>query len=262
MVLGSVTVLGATLLIVANPTVPFNPLPPPTLPAVLQIPSATLTSTPSATPIATNTPSATWTPTITLTALPSNTPTYTLTPSPTHTPSPTYTPTYTSTPVLAGLPSNTPAPAGVLPVSTEGIAAQPGIVIPTGQAAPLGAGEVQSVYPFIASTPELRSNTNSQGCDWLGIAGQVIGLQGESLLNYPVEVAGDQFLEVQFSGSAPTYGASGFEVNVDSHPRQATFSVRLLGPTGDPLSDYILVETGTDCQTNLIYLELQQVRGN
>lgn len=96
----------------------------------------------------------------------------------------------------------------------------------------------------------------------MGIGGQVIGITGEPLINYPVEVAGDQFLEVQFSGSAPSYGASGFEINVGNRPRQATFSIRLLGPTGDPLSDYILLETGADCDSNLTVIELRQVRPN
>ncbi len=76
-----------------NPYLPFNPYPPPTLPATLGWPTAT------------NTPrihlASTWTPTITETAGPTLTPTATETPLPTQTftpPAETYTPTPTGLP--------------------------------------------------------------------------------------------------------------------------------------------------------------------
>src|SRR5687767_14237840 len=83
MLFGSLIALAGTFLIISNPQVPFNPLPPPTLPALMEFPSATPTFTPSAT----FTPS--YTPTITLT------PTATNTPTPSATPTATFTPTYT-----------------------------------------------------------------------------------------------------------------------------------------------------------------------
>ncbi len=83
-------VLGGVFL---NPYLPFNPYPPPTLPATLGWPTAT------------NTPEIhlppTWTPTITETSGPTQTPTITATPPPTETTTPPAEP-YTPTPT--GLP--------------------------------------------------------------------------------------------------------------------------------------------------------------
>jgi hypothetical protein len=186
----------------------------------------------------------------------------TFTPSPSYTPSPTVTLTPSFTPVLPGLASFTPAAlVTASPVSLEsgGEVVQPGIVIPTGAGLPLDLGGA-SPYPFVGEGLAYRANTNPQACDWLSIAGEVLGLLGEPLLNLAVEVAGEGFSEVQFSGTAPTFGAGGFEVNLGNRPAARAFSVRLLGPLGEPLSDYILIETGATCADNVALINLRQVR--
>ncbi len=73
--------LSGFVLIFINPQVPFNPLPPPTLPPTLGVPTPTPTL-----PVVTLPP--TWTPTPTVTPTPSKTPTPTNTPLPTPTPTP------------------------------------------------------------------------------------------------------------------------------------------------------------------------------
>lgn len=253
LLLGSVVILGSSLLIMANPQVPFNPFPPPVLPEALSIPSPTLTFTPSDTPTQTDTPTATQTFTPSLTFTPSDTPTQTATPSPTATDSPTATQTPSHTPVLPDLPTLTPSPTLTpdpnLPVSTEGISAQQGFVVPP--------NATDSPYPFVAGEIQLDA---APSCEYLGIAGIVLGLSGEPLINFPIEVGGEGFLEVRISGTAPNYGASGFEVNIGNRPVTTEFSVRLLGQTGEALSDYILIETGNTCQTNLTIITFQQIR--
>ena len=258
LLIASVVVLGGSLLIVANPEVPFNPLPLSTLPPVLEFPTPTLTYTPSATFTPTFTPSLTPTPTLSPTSSPTHTPTLTLTP--TITPSPTITPT----PVLPGLPqptlppSSTPDPS--LPVSGDGAPAQPGINIPTPGGLPPLALDTDAEFPFVAEEPVYQANSNPQGCDWLSIAGTVTGLLSEPIINLPVEVSGDGFQEVRFAGSSPLFGQSGWEINVGNAPRSGSFSVRLLGPTGEPLSGFTLIETGDTCQENVTLVRFTQVR--
>jgi hypothetical protein len=258
MLIASVVVLGGSLLIVANPEVPFNPLPLATLPPVLEFPTATLTYTPSATFTPSFTPSLTATPSLTPTASPSNTP------SPTNIPTDTPTPTITPTPVLPGLPESTPAPSNTpdpsLPVTGDGAPAQPGINIPTPGGLPPLALDTNAEFPFVVDEPVYQANSNPQGCDWLSIAGTVTGLLGEPVINLPVEVSGDGFQEVRFAGSSPLFGQSGWEINVGNAPRNLTFSVRLLGPTGEALSGFVLVETGDTCQENVTLVRFNQVR--
>lgn len=257
MLIGSVVVLGGSFVIVANPDVPFNPFPPPTLPPVLGLATFTPTATATATATASPTPSST--PTATATHTPTFTPTATITNTPTATvtPSPTLTPTVTPTPVLPNLPTNTPDPA--TPVTEEGLPAQPGIVIPTGASEPLSL-QPEAPFPFIAEAPTYQANRNSRGCDWSSIAGSVVGLLGEPLLNIAVEVTGTDFAEVRFSGAATAFGPSGFEINIGDTPRRRTFGVRLLGLTGEPISDLIEVTTGDTCETNVVVIRFSQVR--
>src|SRR5712692_9685563 len=84
--LGSITVCALTVLLIANPRSPLNPLPPPGPLVLLVLPS----------------PAPTDTPTMTFTPLPASpTPLDTATFTPTITPTPTGTPTATQTPVVA-----------------------------------------------------------------------------------------------------------------------------------------------------------------
>jgi hypothetical protein len=179
-------------------------------------------------------------------------------------PSITPSPTITNTPVLPGLPSNTPAPTNTpdpsLPVTGDGAPAQPGINIPTPGGAPPLALDANAEFPFVAEEPILQANENPQGCNWLSIAGTVTGLLGEPIINLPVEVSGDGFQEVRFVGSSPLFGQSGWEINVGNAPRVDTFSVRLLGSTGEPLSGFTLVETGDSCAENVTFVRFRQVR--
>jgi hypothetical protein len=117
-----------------------------------------------------------------------------------------------------------------------------------------------SPFPFVAQNVEYQRNTNDQGCQWLSIAGNVTGLSGEPLSDLAVEVVGEDFEAIVFTGSAAVFGLSGFEVTVGFTPRRADFSVRLLGPTGIPISDFIFVTTGDTCDRNVVVVAFLQSR--
>ena len=116
----------------------------------------------------------------------------------------------------------------------------------------------RSPFPFTASEVRYQANDSDQGCQWLSIAGTVIDLGGEPLSGLAIEINGSEFHNVQFSGSAAQWGDGGFEFNLGAAPRTATYTLRVLGPTGGPVSDLIYVETGNTCQSNIAIVELIQ----
>ncbi|MBI5929676.1 MAG: hypothetical protein HY862_10230 [Chloroflexi bacterium] len=229
--LASVAIISATVLIINDPAVPFNPFPKPTLPQLVEFPTAGPTTTPSSTPTETVTP-------LPPTPFPTFTPTSTFTP----TASPTITPTLVIQGAAATIDPSLPADA------------QPGLnlVTPT--------TEIISAFPFIARDVRYEANLNTQGCQWLSIAGNVTGTSGEPLTDLAIEVIGDGYQKILFSGSAQQFGLSGFEFPVGTTPRRLEFSVQLLNSTGVPISDFIFVTTGETCADNVAVVEFVQTR--
>lgn len=236
--IASVILLSGTVLIISNPDVSFNPFPLAALPTQFQTPTPTITFTPSITPTPTETP------------LPP-TPTATSTAPPTATS--TVTPSITPTSVLPGIES---VPTVTL-IATLDIGEGGSTPDPNDGSIPL---DPLSPFPFVARTVRYEANTNDQGCQWLSIAGNITGLGGEPVLDLAVEVSGVDFQFVEFSGSAPAFGESGFEVPIASSPGRDEYAVRLVGPVGIPISDYVNVTTGSACDTNVAVVEFVQVR--
>jgi len=248
----TVAVLGLVVLIINDPNIALNPLPPPT-PAPVIIPP---TLTPSPTVTATATPTATGTATYTPTA----TPTPSATPLPTETP----TPTATATQVLSGVATDPPLqvqPTAIPPLDDGSGDIVPGsgndsAQNPTQNTHPISV--TRSPFPFTAEPVYYAANNNDQGCQWLSIAGTVTDLNGRAITSLAIEINGDEFHNVQFSGSAARWGAGGFEFNLGSAPRSATYTLRVLGPTGGPISEVIFVNTGNTCQTNIAIVDFIQ----
>jgi hypothetical protein len=254
----TVAVIGAVVLIINDPQTPVNPLKPPTVVTAAMMPSLTPSITPTPTNTATFTP--TYTPTTTLT------PTATYTPTATDTPTPTITPTE----VLSGAGETAPVevPPTAAPFDDGSGAALPGSS--TGQPTPAdatgpetapqanGATSTRSPFPFTASDPRYEANEGEEGCQWLSIAGTVSGVNGEPLPGLAIELNGENLRNVVFSGSAARWGVSGFEFTLGAAPRAATYTLRVLGPTGGPVSEVIYVETGNTCQRNVAIVEFTQ----
>lgn len=199
-----------TVLLIQNPTAPYNPFPPPT---------------------------------------PQPTPTLFLVPGvgenqfpPVQTPSPA--PTEGATPTPHATSTQTPT-------------SQP---TPTGISQPPGATHTLARYPFTVQDGAVTytQNPNDRGCDWLGIAGQVLGLDGGAVPGLPISVKGEDFEWIAFSGSATQWGESGFEVELDSTPREAEFEVQLLNTTGLALSEVVIVRTLASCDHNVAIINFVQ----
>ncbi len=221
--LAAVVLAGVIVSIFLNPFSGLNPFPPPTVPALLQLPTLTPT------PLVIFEP--TWTP------VPSLTPTATFTPRPTETLIPTETPFPLLTPTEA---STSSAPASSMPFVVA-------------QGSPVAISSA-------AFYPEL-------GCNWLGVAGQVLDLSGAPVATGVViqlsGVLGGKFLEVtSLTGVAPQYGPAGYEFFLLDRPviSNRTVWVQLLDQAGLPMSEKIYFETFDACEKNLIYINFRQVR--
>lgn len=240
--IAAVGVISATLLIVNDPSVPFNPLPLVAIPTRYIIPSSTVTPTPTHTPSPSATSLPTYTPTATITVTASATP------------------TITATSVIAGAPP--PATISVpevtanpdLPITGSGNNAQPGVILATST-----PSATLSPFPFVAQIRYMQ-NANEQGCQWSSIAGTVTGLANEPLTDLAIEINGNDVEAVVFTGSNPLFGFSGFEFPLGSSPSIGQYQVRLVSATGVPISDFVFVTTGDTCDRNVTVVDFQQTR--
>jgi hypothetical protein len=243
----TVAVIAVVVLIVNDPNGPINPLPPPTAAQLVQPPTLTPSPTPTATGTATGTPTITPTPTVT--------PTPTYTPLPTDTPTPTVTPTQVLFSGDTGAPPTMALPTPQSPLDDGSGTVVPGSGRPT---ASFAATVTRSPFPFTATATRYEPNPGEQGCQWLSIAGTVTDLFGNPLPGLALEINSENFRNVQFSGSAARWGEAGFEFALGAAPRTATYTLRVLSPTGGPISELIDVETGNTCQSNVAIVEFIQ----
>lgn len=187
---------------------------------------------------------------------------------PSETPTPIdFPPTWTPTPPPTAVPTLTPQ-AGEdsstsLPVfiATEGILQTPTI----GPTALPGeyAFAVQPGSPAAVSSAIMRPEL---GCDWMGLGGQAVDLQGAPITGLRVQLYG--FLKGQprevtsLTGTVTRYGDAGYEFTLADKPVQSynTMWIQLLDQAGMALSDKVYFETFDTCDKNLIIINFKQVR--
>ncbi|NMC13801.1 MAG: hypothetical protein GYA34_13085 [Chloroflexi bacterium] len=182
---------------------------------------------PTSTPTAIQVLPPTWTP------LPSNTsaPTNTLVPEqPTATPFPLFTPSVT--------PTNPPADA--MPFA-------------------LNAGSPVAISS-VAFHPEA-------GCNWMGVAGQVLNLSGAPvstgvIIHLGGDLAGVHKDITSLTGTARQYGEAGYEIVLGTTPTDSTNSlwVQLLDQAGLPMSPRVYFDTYASCDRNLIFITFKQIK--
>ena len=164
------------------------------------------------------------------------------------------------------VPSSTPfSPEEIIPTST--LPAYPPLdPVPTSTLPaypplePTPDPNVDAVFTLQAGGPFYLPNFNhpEQGCDWLGIAGQVFDDGGLEILNLTVvagnRLAGEDHNLAATTGQATAYGLGGYEIELTNQPVNTTnlFWVQVLGTEGQPLSQRIYFDTREDCEQNLI----------
>jgi hypothetical protein len=157
-------------------------------------------------------------------------------------PSETITPTPTIT--TTALPSETP---------TETIAPSATFGTPPTSPPP---------FIFSAQTPQFIANTNSLGCAWQGVAGQVLNMAGQPYANQlRVEVTGGGTdIRTADTGSNTLHGASGFEIQLAPGINTNTYFVVLKSRAGTPLSDVVQVTFPGSCEGNMVLITFNQIR--
>ncbi len=190
--------------------------------------------------------------------------------------------------VLGGTPKtspagNTPAPATAAaspavpaatatetPASEVGeppVGASP-TPLPTENARPTAAPSdtpppAQTPWPYQVQpgTPRRMANLfhAGGGCDWMGVGGQILGLNGAPVQDFIVvevtgRIAGLPVDEMTVAGMAPDYGSAGFEITLANQPLGSTgaLQIRLYDRDLNPLSAPVPFDTAPNCDENLV----------
>lgn len=172
---------------------------------------------------------------------------------------PTWTPTTKLT--ETALATNTPVPATMTaaPVATN---------IPL----PFFTDEPEDTnLPYaIEGEPAAMANTvfhPGKGCDWQGVAGRVVDLQGRPMVGVVVKLTGlydgrTVDMTTLTGGAAAWYGESGYEFVLGDKPVSVneTLSVQLADQALMALSNRVIFSTYTTCDKNLVIINFKQVR--
>jgi len=183
----------------------------------------------------------------------------TLTPTPKQVLPPTWTLTPTNT--LVPTMTNTPEPSATLEFVTEATATETTEVVE------------QSDMPFVLhdGNPQYIPNLYHAelGCNWMGVGGQVLSLNGAPVTGVVVklggQLAGQEVEKVTVSGIATKYGPAGYEfdlTDIVNEPTASTSSlwVQLLDQAGLPMSNQIFFDTFEECDKSTIIIYFKQVK--
>jgi hypothetical protein len=183
-------------------------------------------------------------------------------PPPTPTPRSVLPATWTPTPTLIPTITNTPPPTSTpLPTQEEPVEEEDDQVVIGDMPIILQEGSLNYI-------PSIPFHT-SEGCDWLGVAGQVLAINDSPVVGLIIEVGGtlggtnigDPTI-LTATGLATAYGLGGYEVKLADEPidSSGTTWIRVLDQAGLPMSDKIYFYTYNDCQQNLVIINFKQIR--
>ena len=169
---------------------------------------------------------------------------------------PTWTPAV-ATEIPGPLLTSSPAP-----VATEGPTLAPPTFAPT---------QADGVYPFaLESDPIAMAGAvfhKDGDCNWQGVAGRVVDLQGRPVIGMRVKLTGiydgkTVELTTLTGGASAWYGDSGFEFVLGNTIIASTQSlaIQLNDQSFLPISAQVIFDTYDTCDKNLILINFKQVR--
>ena len=187
-------------------------------------------------------------------------------------------------PALAGALTQTTLPLKLPPTSTPTaphietplVVALNSTPLPTKTMAPTPSQQVIIDFPddpnrpyAIEGSPAAMANTifhPGDGCNWQGLAGRVVDLQGRAVIGVVVRVTGiydGSTVEVNIpTGSAAAwYGESGYEFVLGEKPlnSNASLAVQLFDAAMQPISNRVTFSTYSACDKNLVIINFRQV---
>jgi hypothetical protein len=105
------------------------------------------------------------------------------------------------------------------------------------------------------------------GCNWMGIAGQVLNMSGAPVSTGVIVRVGGELAGVKkditsLTGTARQYGEAGYEIVLGASPTQSSSNlwVQLLDQAGLPMSPRIVFDTYASCDQNLIFITFKQIK--
>jgi hypothetical protein len=171
--------------------------------------------------------------------------------------------------ITATLPLATVAPTHTYTPTPTAIAATP--ASPLDLPSPTSTPHVNSIYSFVLQADPRAIDSNllnsGHGCEWMGVAGQVVDMQNRPLaLGIIVQVGGvvgGKVLNItSLTGTATQYGPAWYEVPLADKPvaTKGAVWIRLLDQSGIAMSDRIFIDTFSDCTKNLIIVNFKQIK--
>ena len=125
-------------------------------------------------------------------------------------------------------------------------------------------------YPFVLQSEPAAIEASvlhpDLGCDWMGVGGQVLGMQGQPIPGITVQLGGSLDGKVinltGLTGTVLQYGDAGYEFKIADLPQETkgVFWLRLVDQANLPLSARVYFDTYGECGKNLVVVNFKQVR--
>lgn len=172
--------------------------------------------------------------------------------------------TLTSTPVPTTTPQQTPSPVVTRALATAPLEMATSTMIVTQESPGSQLVLETSKYVRQAGSPTWLPNFSrpERGCDFLGVAGQVFGAQGAPKTMLIIEAGGTlggrDVFALSLTGNDSIYGPGGYELILSDRLVQSNGSVwiQVLNLEGQALSEKVHFDTFSDCQRNLVLINL------
>jgi hypothetical protein len=159
------------------------------------------------------------------------------------------------------LPSQTPRPSPTATRTPATPFATLVVIVPTGPSATPTWTRSPFRFTVQGDVPFAVENVfNLEGCDWMGIGGQVYDLQGRPLIGYVVHLEGGNLSANSLTGTQPQYGPAGYEFKLAEAPKATSgaYRVQLRDPQNVPMSDWIRLDTYAECSRNVLLVNFLQ----
>jgi hypothetical protein len=104
------------------------------------------------------------------------------------------------------------------------------------------------------------------GCNWMGVAGQVLDTDDVPIQNLIIEIGGSlegsEVFKIGLTGLASIYGPGGYEIVLSDHGVDSSqmMWIQIHDLIGQDLSDRVYFDTFADCERNLILINFVQAK--